>query len=377
MAKSEKGIRVLYVCPWAHHAGHYPQAVIKEPSALFEAGAQISVCTFKGILDEKEPQIIPHRTVVSGWLGFPVGILTKVLHFTPGARTLADLSEFVATSFLAVKLRKSLRYDIIYLRDGDPFIFVPFLLGLVSKHHRWAISLMGIVRERPSASLPYRLINSPIWKPIYRRGFSKNRFVFLCQNTHIKDYFETKFLQGMLSGRVRVVPMGVEKTTIYIPRKEAREYLGLQEDKVVFLHFGALHPGKDILTVLNAIKDVPNVLLIHAGKVTSSIDLINLVQHYSLEDRVIIKDYYIPEAEKQYYFAAADAMILSYKRDFSQTASLLWEAARFNLPAIASDSGELGQLVKKYKIGLVFKAEDVASLRDAISHFLVSNQSER
>lgn len=380
MAELGRAIRVLYVCPLAHCAGHPPQTAINESSALVKAGAEVSLCTFRGILGQKEPQIIPHRTVVSSWIGFPLGILTHLLRVslkTKPTKGLAWFLENLSTLFLAVRLRKTLRYDVIYLRDGDPFIFIPFALGLVFKHYRWVISLIGVVGKTSPPSLFNRFINNPIWKPIYRRSLAKNQFIFHCENKYTKDYFETNFLDGILSGRVSVVPVGIEQTASNVPQKEARRYLGLPQNKVIFLHFGALHAGKDIETVLVALKNVSNTILIHAGKVTSSVDLTHLIQHCGLQNRVIIKDYYIPEAEKQYYFGAADATILSYKRDFLQTASMLWEAAKFSSPTIASDVGELGELVKKHKIGLVFEAEDATSLKGALLHFLNSSQSER
>jgi len=390
MAESEKGIRILYVCPWAHWAGHPPYAAMRESSALAKAGAQVSLCTFRGILGQKEPQIIPHRTVVSSWIGFPLGVLVNLLlslKINP-MKGLAWFLENFSTLFLAVKLRKTFKHDVIYLRDGDPFIFTPFLLGLVFRHYRWAISLIGVKALMPPFSfwyhkLFYKFLNAPIWKPIYRRSLAKNQFIFHCQNKYIKDYFETNFLDGILSGRVSVVPIGVEQTASNVPQKEARRFLGLPEDKVILLHFGSLHSGKDIETVLAAIRDVPDVLLIHAGAIDVRLFLMtrqtltDSVQHYGLQNRVIIKDYYIPEEEKQYYFGAADATILSYKRDSLQTASLLWEAAKFRSPTIASDVGELGELVKKHKIGLVFEAEDATSLKHTLSHFLSSSQSEK
>lgn len=380
MAEPAKGISVLYVCPWAHWTGHPPQAITRESSALLKAGAEVSLCTFRGIRDQEGLKEIPHRTVVSSWLGFPLGIITRLLHSLPKGRSLAGFLEQLATLCLAVKLRKSVRYDVIYLRDGDPFVFIPFVLGLVLKDYRWAISLLGMRLVRSPGCSPgflfYKFINAPVWKPIYRRGFSKNRFVFLCENRYIKDFFETDLLDGILSGKVRVVPPGVEKAADHVLQREARRYLGLPEDKTVFLHFGTLHQGKEVGTVLAAIKDIPDALLVHAGKVTS-VNLIESVKRYGLQGQVVIKDYYIPEAEKQYYFAAADAIILSYKKDFTQTASMLWEAARFQLPAIANDVGELGELVERYQIGLVFKAENATSLKKALSHFLTSSRSEK
>lgn len=381
MTELEKRIRVLYVCPWAHWGGHYPEAVKKESLALLEAGAEVSICTFRGILDQEEPQIVPHRSVVSSWIGFPLGILTYLLHLIPKGEYLAGLLEQFATLCLAVKLRKILRYDVIYLRDGDPFVCTPFLLGLVLEHYNWAVNLVGqkAVRAPDSllSSLFCRFINAPIWKPIYLRSFSKNRFAFLCENEYVKEFFEAKFLDGILSGRLTVVSLGVKKTSKYILQREARQYLGLPEDKAVFLHFGVLHQGKDIETVLDAIRDVPDALVVHAGEVRPWANRIQLGKHSDLQGNVIIRNCYIPEAEKQYYFAAADAIILSYKKDSLAGKSILWEAARFKLPAIASDVGDLGELVRRYKIGLVFEAEDVASLRSALFDFLGSSHGQR
>ncbi|GAG67757.1 unnamed protein product, partial [marine sediment metagenome] len=65
MVGAEKPIRILYVCPWAHWAGHPPWAATHESEALIKAGAEVSLCTFRGILGQKDPQAIPHRMVVS------------------------------------------------------------------------------------------------------------------------------------------------------------------------------------------------------------------------------------------------------------------------------------------------------------------------
>jgi len=377
MAESAREIRVLYVCPWAHRPGHMPQAVIRESSALLEAGAQVSVCTFRGVLDQEEPLVVPHRTAASGWLGCPLGVIAHLLGSLPGGTNLARFVEHVATVGLAVRLRKPLGYDVIYLRDGDPFVFVPFVLGLVLRDYRWAISLLGTRSVRSRRSLYGKFIGSPVWKPVYRRSFSRNRFSFICGNGHLKNYFETDFLGGMFSGKVNVVPEGLERTAEHMARGEARQRLGLPQDRLVFLHFGALHPDKDIETVFAAIKDMPDVLLVHAGKVDRQVNLSDSVRRSGLQGRVIVRDRYIPESEKPCYFASADAAILSYKSDDSMVCGTLREAARFRLPAIGSNVGELGELIESYGLGLVFEAESATSLGIALSEFSGSSQQER
>jgi len=56
---------------------------------------------------------------------------------------------------------------------------------------------------------------------------------------------------------------------------------------------------------------------------------------------------------------------------------MIGEAVRFQLPAISSDNGDLGELVRKYKIGFVFNAEDVDSLNHTLLAFLDSSHSQR
>ncbi len=369
-------MKVLYVCPWAHRAGHYPEATIKESSTLLSVVDEIRICTFSGILGQDECSTIPHSTAVSSNAGIPLKIITKLFGFRSKLKMVIQLIEYIATLFVALRSSKKLNYDVIYLRDGDPFIFIPLLFGLVYKNRNWAIYLIRPVGNTKS---PYsRFINNPLWKPIYQKSLSNNNFVFICENSITKKHFNTIYLDGILVNMIHVLPLGVEKAEKHIDKTEAREYLGLPNDNAtIFLHFGALHEGKDIVTIVSAIKNVPNAMLVHAGKITYPIDLTDLVKHMGLADRIIIKDYYIPEVEKQYLFAAANAAILSYKLDFEQTASMVWETARYRLPAITSDCGDLGTLAKQHGIGLVFQAEESTSLSHALTQFIHTSQEDR
>jgi len=381
MDESGRGIKVLCVCPLAHRAGHYSRAITEEASALIASGVEVAICTFRGIRDQQGLRTIPHRTVVSSRIGFPLGVMANMVKFMPREKFLAGFLEQLSTLCLAVRVRKTLRYDAIYLRDGDPFIFIPFLIGFFIKNSNWVINLIGERMARAPnsmlSSLFYRFINAPAWKPIYHRALSRNKFTFICQSKYVKDFFEANLLNGILAGRVTFIPLGVQGTVEYVPQEEARRHLGLPEGKTIFLHFGAIHRGKDTETILAALREIPDVILVHAGKVTPWVNLAYLVETYGLQGRVVINNSYIPEADKRYYFAAADAILLSYKKSFLVEASMFREAAKFMLPSITSDVGGLGQLARKYGTGLVFEAENTASLRGALSSFINSSQVER
>ena len=47
------------------------------------------------------------------------------------------------------------------------------------------------------------------------------------------------------------------------------------------------------------------------------------------------------------------------------------------MPVVATDVGELGELVKRYETGLVFQPEDAASLSKTLSLFLNYNHEQR
>lgn len=104
---------------------------------------------------------------------------------------------------------------------------------------------------------------------------------------------------------------------------------------------------------------------------------VKLTQKYSLEANTIIIDRYIPDNEARFYFSAADAIILSYRKGFTGISEVLIRAAEFALPIIASDIGETGEIVKDYRLGLTFEPGNPESLNETILHFINLRDEER
>jgi glycosyltransferase involved in cell wall biosynthesis len=382
-----KRIKVLYVCPFAHYSGHPPWAAIHEPEALARAGAEVNLLTFYGIIDGTEVKV-PHVTVIPRTKGLlPVQRLIN-LFFTRWTlfRWPIMVIENIWTLAIAIRLKRKLNYDIIHLRDGDPFLFIPLVLSLPFRGHNWVISLMGGSFFNTSLSLfttlrkslwlfiytiALKVLNSKLWRQLYRRSLARNHFLFLTQSEAVKRDYDS-YLQGVFSGSVTHLPLGFGSSIRPVSKEKARRHLRLPRSKLLLLSFGVPHPGKDLDTVFSALKDTPDVFLVQGGKHGFSVGAnpVRLARDYAVLDRVIIRDYYISEKEKPYYFFAADAVILSYTRQFLSTVSLLWEACQFGTPVIASDNGQLGELVKTFRPGLLFKAQDTASLRKAITQFL-------
>lgn len=376
-------MRMIYTCPYAHYVGHYPQAVTKEASLLAKAGIEVHLLTFDGILNGEEPQVVAHHRVLSrNKMLRPLTCLLRLAREWLVTKWLLMFVEAFLTLLKALWLKRKLNCHIIHLRDGEPFLFIPHLLGLFFTDLSWSVCLVSnpnsyLVRSKNSTGIAWDLgfnaldkfINARLWRPIYRASLSRNRFVFLTLNEQTKDAYEN-YQRGVFRGKVICVPIGSEKPIGEILKKEARRHLGLPENRLQLLSFGTIHSGKDLKVLLETIKDLSDIIFVQAGKILPrQIPHLNSSRE-AQSGKVIIRNYYIPESEKKYYFFAADAVVLSYIKNFTQSASLLWEACRFRTPVIASDCGELGNLVRAFNVGLLFEPQEASSLREAITHFL-------
>ena len=382
---AQKRIKVLYVCPFAHHPGHPPWAALNEPAALEEAGSDVKLVTFCGVIDNTKAKV-PEIVVVPAKYGLAHRFFSLLRKQTP-TRWVLMLFETALTIAKAISIKHRQGFDIIYLRDGEPFLFMSHLLSLPFKDINWVVSLtaaniylpkMPKLETRTLPLIIYILVlrfvvNSPVWGLLYRVSLRRNNFRFVTQNRAAeRDY--SQYLGGVFGNRVQYLPIGVGRLNhnIQVSKREARRIVGLPQRKLIFLSFGAPHSGKDLDVVFSVLQGMRDVYLVHAGRQAFSLGSHpeSLAKRYGMEDRVVVKDYYIPEEEKLYYFAAADAVIISYTREFLSTTSVLWEACRFRTPVIASDNGQLKELMEAFQPGLLFTAQDTDSLKEAIIRFI-------
>jgi len=288
--------------------------------------------------------------------------------------------ETFLTITTAIRLKKRLAIDVIHLRDGEPYLFLSHFLSLPFKGYNWLVSLTASNIYPPAQIKSFKLLvyttavrvlNNGMWRPVYRLSLKRNNFLFAVQNSIAQmDY--SNYMGGVFNGRVECLPVGAGTTMEIVSKEEARRYLGIPLEKPMFLAFGAYHSGKDLQTIFHALKDLPEVYFVHAGSQAFGlgVNLEEVARGYIDANRMSIRNYYVPETEKPYYFFAADAVILSYTRQFLSTSSLLWEACRFGTPVIASDNGQLKELMMAFQPGLLFSAQDSDSLRAAIMRFL-------
>ena len=142
-----------------------------------------------------------------------------------------------------------------------------------------------------------------------------------------------------------------EKGTTTASKKQHYVFLGRME-KV---------KGPDVL--LEAIKNIPSrktfqVDFLGGGKMFTL--LRNKAKAYGLEACTTFHDTVHDQQKIYHYLRNAAYLIIPSRSD--SIPLVLSESAKSNTPVIAAQVGDMGQLVKKYKIGYTFPSEDVEKL---------------
>lgn len=179
--------------------------------------------------------------------------------------------------------------------------------------------------------------------------------------------------------RVAVIPPGSDTSHNALPsRDEARRMLGLDiGDRPALLMFGILGPHKGVHTLLAALQQSPpDLALLMAGPPLQGRDIRGQVGEAGWLDRSVLSLGYVPDAEVELWFRAADAIVLAYPAGFVQNSGVLTRAADFRTPVICCDVGQMGQLTRDYGLGLLFEPENPVSLREAIDQFLALDGEE-
>lgn len=371
-------MKVLYVCPFAHYSGHHPHVATMEPVYLQRAGVDVTLLTFSGIMNDTVAKV-PHLQLLKGhdklqeWL--------KQIRGKTVPRWVLMLLEMTLTLVKAIRIYREEKYDVIHLRDGEPFIFLSHLLSLPYRGINWFVSLTAAIvfkpkltwkdyRERPFVCL-YSfalevLVNNYFWRLVYMRSMKRNGHYYTPQNMVAAEKYR-EYLGGVFKDCVECVELGIGNHVELPSRKSARERLGLPDNKFVVLSFGAPNAGKDMETMFKAVSKTGD-FLVHGGTHTFSLgsNPEELAKKYNLNNNAKIFNYFISEEEKPYYFGAADVIVLSYTKAFASTSSMMWEAARYGVPCISSNANSLGRDVKEYGLGVLFEAEDAESLAKAI-----------
>jgi len=337
--------------------------------ALQNAGNEVVIATASGLVTRSDDNIpwkhirafSPDATMVVGRVQGKNFFLRKTATLRSNIKTLA----------LALKYAKNERIDAIHVIDGEliSLCLVNVRFGrpknLFFTYRGYEMGAMG---GNP-VMLTYQLLRRVLWK------LTAGNIHIDAETSQAAENLEST--ARLRNGTVHVIPHPIWSADEieYITRSQARERLGIIHNNPIFLIFGH-RPilQKAIDTVVVASPKLPmQVTFLIAGQETevgTDLALERLIIENDSEHRFEWHNRYIPNELVESYFAASDALVLSYRREYIGASGVLSQAATYGLPVIASNSADLGSVVSSKQLGLTFETENPAALALAIDQFL-------
>jgi glycosyltransferase involved in cell wall biosynthesis len=161
---------------------------------------------------------------------------------------------------------------------------------------------------------------------------------------------------------------------------EAKRRLGIGGQDKAILFFGRLEPYKGLEHLIEAVRLVRTAdsgyKLIIAGEPKKGSEqyfeaIRQGVAMVMADGWVIPKFEFIPDAEAEIYFKAADVLALPYKDIFQS--GVLFLGLTFGLPLIATDVGSFDEVVLKGRTGFLCRPGDPVDLARAIEDYFSSD----
>jgi glycosyltransferase involved in cell wall biosynthesis len=141
---------------------------------------------------------------------------------------------------------------------------------------------------------------------------------------------------------------------------DARLRLGLNADDHVALLFGTRHDGKDIDLVARVFAELPDWQVVVAGRAAH-----DYRQRTGAREAIVVGGY-LDDTMRDVVYSAADLVVLSYRPEFQRSSAVLMDALSFGVPVVCSDGSPAADIVREYRLGLVFEPGHPDSLARAV-----------
>jgi D-inositol-3-phosphate glycosyltransferase len=186
---------------------------------------------------------------------------------------------------------------------------------------------------------------------------------------------------GVAPEKITVIPYGINNMVPNTPMTSlaARERLALAPSDKVVLFLGNIAPYKGVETLVDAFEQLAKtedrLRLVIAGRPKGEEayweNLLARINRSPARAQMILKIEYVPDAEMEIYFKAADVLVLPYKHIFQS--GVLFLGYSFGLPVIVSDVGSLKEEILEGRTGFVFQPNDVADLVRVLNQFFAGD----
>lgn len=238
------------------------------------------------------------------------------------------------------------KFDVCHIHWPDGFLNSRFLLRVLCELSLFFLSI-GIQKARGAKVIwtahnfgahdkRYPRLEKIFWK-LWMRSF--HAVIFLSENSREAGL---KTFDWLRDKKQVVIPRGHYKGFYKdeIDRAEALDFLEIQPDKKVLLHFGLIRPYKNLeqlLEIFAKIEGDDRVLVI-VGLCNRHPEYLTMIKGLVDRDkRVRLELRFVPDDELQYYLRAADLAIFPYKVNQNSGAALA--ALSFDTPVLLPHRG--------------------------------------
>lgn len=176
--------------------------------------------------------------------------------------------------------------------------------------------------------------------------------------------------------KISIIPHGnyIENEFKSFSSGEGRTLLGLGMNSKVVLFFGQIKHVKGLDLLIEAMatvaRDVPEVILMIAGRPwkTDFSGYEELIDKAGIRDRCILHIRFIEDEEIPQYFAAADIIVLPYRKIYQSGVILM--AMSLGKPVLVSDLPGMTEIITDGENGYVFERESISSLSNKLIRIL-------
>jgi glycosyltransferase involved in cell wall biosynthesis len=186
---------------------------------------------------------------------------------------------------------------------------------------------------------------------------------------------------GVPEDRVAVIPFGINNSvpTTSLTAAEAKQKLGIRGADRAILFFGRITPYKGLELLIAAFRRVvarsSGYRLIIAGRPDRCEEYWSGIREEMRGDvergEIVLRAGFIPDAETEVYFKAADALILPYRHIYQS--GVLFLGHSFGLPVLAADVGSLKDDIVDGRTGYLFRPDDADDLAGTIERYFASD----
>lgn len=203
----------------------------------------------------------------------------------------------------------------------------------------------------------------------------------------VHNEFSRQELQGVIAAqginrKISVIPHG--NYLPFVKRQDtvvSRRRLLLPEDKKIILFFGQIKKVKGLDILLNAMEIVsklePDAVLLIAGKVwkDSFQDYERLIQSRNISNVVIPHIRYIKDEDVDFYYSAADIVVLPYRKIYQSGVLLM--AMSYGCITVSSRLPAMAEVVDENKNGFLFETGNPEDLAQQIVMALGSSTARQ